>query len=321
MKADVDVIICTRNNREIISATLKALEGQTVRPNACTVVDGNSADGTRELIYSNFPWVKIIRKEEDSGPAASRNIGLKGCSGDYVIFLDSDVVLMPDWIEQQVAFLNSSKSTALACGKLLDSSQPDLLDAAYCAMNRYGVVWNGGLGQPADSFRMPKRCVSCTSSAMIARKEAMDRIGEFDEVMFACHEDSDLCWRANILGYTVFFNPAAVGVHRKHGTMNACTMGDNIRSLLWRNRLRSNLVNYELSSLLRYGSVFVLFSILDAIAFSPRRPKLWGLAWNVTHLRDTLRRRRIVQLQRRLRDRDLWFLFESGLRGPGRFYA
>lgn len=321
MKAVVDVVVCTRNNRDIISATLVALERQTLRPNSCTVVDGKSADGTRELIRSNFPWVKIICKDEDSGPAASRNIGFKRCSGDYVIFLDSDVVLMPDWIEQQVAFLNASKSTALACGKLLDSSQPSLLDAAYCAMNRYGVVWNGGLGQPADCFRTPKRCVSCTSSAMIARKEALDRIGGFDEVMFAFHEDSDLGWRANILGYTVFSNPAAVGVHRQHGTMNTTTMGDSIRYLLWRNRLRSNLVNYEFSSLLRYGSIFVLFSILDAIAFSPRRPKLRGLLWNLVHLRNTLRRRRIVQLQRRLRDRDLWFLFEPGLRGRGWFYA
>jgi len=315
----VDVVVCSRNNRDIIAHTLNSIGRQTFRPNSCFVIDGLSTDGTPEFIQNEFQWAEVIRKKADSGPAASRNIGFSKSSADYVAFVDSDVELSPDWIETQVAFLENDPSISLACGKLLNASQPDRLDAAYNAINRYGVAWDAGNDQPAGHYESSFRCLACTSAAMIGRRADLERIGGFDEAMFAIHEDSDLGWRANVLGYVVFHNSRAAAMHRRHGTLNAQNIGDGKWYLLWKNRLRSAIINYELGSLIRYGSVLIVLSIVGALLISPRKPKLRGLFWNVKYIRDTLRRRRHVQLQRRRKDSDLWFLFEPGLRGPRRY--
>jgi hypothetical protein len=319
MPAAVDVIVVARNNRDIIGHTLRSLERQTLRPASCVLIDGRSTDGTVETVREEFPWVEVVVKESDSGPADSRNRGFRMGSSGYALFLDSDVTLDDRWLERQVEFLEANPDAALVCGKLLDAADPSRIDAAFCAMNRYGVAWDGGFGQPASSFPHPLRCVSCTSAALLARRAAIDEIGGFDDAMFAIHEDSDLGWRANILGYSVFFNPQATALHRRHSSLGRKNLGDRIIYLLWRNRLRSALVNYELSSMLRYGGVFLALSVLDALARGPRRVKFEALAWNLRHLRDTWQRRKAVQQRRRVKDRDLWFLFADGVRGPAQY--
>jgi GT2 family glycosyltransferase len=311
----VDVVVCTRNNRDVIVETLEALDRQTLRPRNCWLIDGRSTDGTVELVESRFAWVRTLVKDSDTGPAHSRNLGLERCSSEYVLFLDSDVILAADWIQLQVAFLEADNSIAMACGKLVDVHQQNRLDAAYCAINRYGVAWNGLFGEAADGFSTPQRCISCTTAALMTRRNAMDRIGAFDAVMFAFHEDSDIGWRANVMGYSVFSNPAAVAIHKPHSTLSPKKLGSRIVYLVWRNRLRSMLINYEWSNVLRYGLPFVVLSFGEALRLAPRAPKLRGLLWNFAHFPDTLRRRKLVQRQRRVRDRDLWFLFESGIRG------
>jgi GT2 family glycosyltransferase len=311
----VDVVVCTHNNRDVIVETLEALDRQTLRPRNCWLIDGRSTDGTVELVESRFAWVRTLVKDSDTGPAHSRNLGLERCSSEYVVFIDSDVILGSDWIHRQVAFLDSDTGIAIVCGKLLDVDRPDRLDAAYCAINRYGVAWNGGLGQEARAFSAPLRCISCTTSALMVRRSAMDRIGAFDAVMFAGHEDSDIGWRANVMGYSVFSNPTATAIHKRHSTFDPKKMRSEVTYLIWRNRLRSLLINYEWSNVLRYGVPFVLLSVAEALRTEPRAAKFQGLVWNLIHLRDTLVRRKLVQGQRRVRDRDLWFLFESGIRG------
>jgi len=102
-----------------------------------------------------------------------------------------------------------------------------------------------------------------------------------------------------------------------HGTFTPQKTSDRIIYLLWRNRLRTLLVNYEVGSLVRYGGAYVLLAVLDALIHGPRGEKFSAFWWNFTHLAGTLRRRRWVQSRRTVQDKELWPLFEQGIRGPG----
>lgn len=320
MATIVDFIICTRNNREVIPTTLRSVAAQTITDFTCTVVDGLSTDGTPELIREQYPWVHVIRKQVDSGPAASRNIGVASTSSKFIVFLDSDVELAPNWTEAQIAFLETG--FAIASGKLLYAGKPTMLCSSYGAINRYTVSWDGGVNCPSEAFATPRRCIWATTAAVVVRREVLDTIGGFDEAMFAFHEDSDFGWRASLSGFRVAFNPAAVALHHIHSTMNWQTMGaPRITYLAYRNRLRSALKNYETWHIFRHVGFYLLLAIADAVRKGPRKAKLLSIAWNVRHLGNTLRRRREVQSRRVVRDRDLWFMFERGFRGPGQFYS
>ena len=82
--------------------------------------------------------------------------------------------------------------------------------------------------------------------------------------------------------------------------------------------MRSALVNYELKNVLRYILPYVFMALGLAIAKGEIMENLRALAWNIRHLGGTLDRRRDVQSNRRLRDRDLKAYFETSIRGPGR---
>jgi hypothetical protein len=103
--------------------------------------------------------------------------------------------------------------------------------------------------------------------------------------------------------------------------MNRQTMGARIVHLVYRNRLRSALVNYEARNVLRYVGGYLALAVLDLVRRGPRGAKLDALAWNLRNLGSTLRRRRFVQSHRRVGDAELWPLFEPGLRGPGFHYS
>lgn len=315
--ATVDFVVCAWNNRGSIGATLESIERQTVRDRTCCVVDGGSTDGTPEYVRANFPWVRVVIKDTNSGPAGSRTLGCEFGSAPFLVFVDSDVTLEPDWTGQQLAFFEAHPEAGLLCGKLLYAPMPAMLHTAYGVMNRFGVGWDGAIGVPADSFTTPVRCVWANTSAIAARRAMIDRMGAFDVDLYGYHEDGDFGWRANLFGYAVISNPAAVATHLVHGSPDPTLRNEGQIYLIWRNRIRSSLVNYEWTSLLRYVAPYVVLSIGNAILKAPRGVKFRALWWNVVNLRNTLARRRFVQRNRTVRDRELWPLFERGLLGPG----
>jgi len=314
----VDFVICTFNNREIIAETLRCIECQTVRDFTCTIVDDCSTDGTPEFIRKGFPWVKIFVKPANTGPAESRNIGLALGQAPYVVLLDSDVRLDPHWAEAQISFLESDYAIAMAGGKLVDAEVPDRLYGCYGVMNRFGVAWNGGEGERVELFSRPLQCLWINTTAIILRRDVLQDLGDFDAAMFSLGEDCDLGWRANLFGYKVFFNPAALAAHQFHSTFKP-SLVRRLIYLVRRNRIRSVVTNYEFNSLVRYVLAYLILSLADGLIVPPRKEKLAALWWNIGCLRDTLRRRRWVQRRRILHDRELWPMFTTGIRGPGYF--
>jgi len=195
---------------------------------------------------------------------------------------------------------------------------PGMLHTAYGIMNRFGVGWDGGIGERADSFTQPIQCLWANTSAIAVRREVIDRMGAFDVDLFGYSEDADFGWRANLFGYKVMSNPAAVATHAVHGTRDPAIRSDGGKIyLVWRNRIRSALVNYEWQNVLRYIVPYILLSLGHAFAKEPRAAKFRALWWNVVNLPGTLKRRRFVQKNRSVRDRELWHLFKPGLLGPG----
>jgi GT2 family glycosyltransferase len=312
----VDFVVCARNNRGVIGPTLDGIARQNVFRASCTVVDGLSTDGTPDFLHANFPFADVVVKKHNSGPAHSRNIGMARGSAEWIIFVDSDVELCPDWAEKQIAFMEAER-VDLSCGNLVYATQPDKLNAAYGGINRFGVCWNGGQGQPAALFAVPHRCLWVISAAMIVRRSVMEAVGGFDEDLFAFYEDCDFGWRTSLCGFRVMYNPGVTAFHKVHSTMNERTMGSRITYLVYRNRIRTSLINYEARNVLRYLLPYLFLALGDLVIRCPRVAKLRALIWNVRNLPGTLRRRRAVQKKRKVRDHVLWDLFESGFRGPG----
>src|SRR5262245_46865272 len=102
----VSVIIPTYNRAAFIATAVESALKQTRPPDEILVVDDGSTDGTDSVLSEFRPPVRVIR-QPNRGRSAARNTGLRAATGDAVIFLDSDDVLMPGCLESCVAALEA----------------------------------------------------------------------------------------------------------------------------------------------------------------------------------------------------------------------
>lgn len=102
-KLSASIIIPNYNSGKIIEETLDALNAQTIKEFEVIIVDDGSVDNSIDVIKkfdSRFP-IKLI-KQKNSGPAIARNNGAKNAKSDIILFLDSDCVPFPDFIEMMI---------------------------------------------------------------------------------------------------------------------------------------------------------------------------------------------------------------------------
>ncbi|MEZ9390269.1 glycosyltransferase family 2 protein [Vibrio lentus] len=110
MKEKVSVIVPVYNNTDTIKETLNSLIKQKYQNVEIIVVDDCSTDDTYDFVKHHYGDVaKVIRSDSNRGPGGARNLGIRESNGNYILFLDSDDIIMPDCIEVLV-------SSALKCG-------------------------------------------------------------------------------------------------------------------------------------------------------------------------------------------------------------
>ena len=97
------IIIPNRNYRQWLEPCLKSCIRQTYQEIEIIVVDDASEDDSCEFIQKNFrDRVKLIKMDQNKGPAAARNLGMRYARGEFIQFLDADDFIVPKKIELQI---------------------------------------------------------------------------------------------------------------------------------------------------------------------------------------------------------------------------
>ena len=92
------MIIATYNRGPRIAPTLDSVLAQSQVPDEIVVVDDGSTDDTAAWVVENYPMVRLVRKA-NGGTSSARNFGARSASGDVLIFLDHDDIMLPDGVE------------------------------------------------------------------------------------------------------------------------------------------------------------------------------------------------------------------------------
>ncbi len=225
------------------------------------VVDNASADGSPALVAERFPRVKLIRNEKNEGFGRANNMGVRESRGEFVLFLNTDVVLHPGALELLMGEMRSCPDTGAAGPALL--TPPGPFQASFGGRtNFFAELAKKGLlnrlrtrALRRDRRRREVRWVS--GAFLLVRRAAFLAAGGFDEGFFLYFEDIDLCERILGKGWKVIFQPAAVSTHHGGATTSA-------RPLLSR-------VEYRKSQLRLYrkqGSAISLFLLKAYLRFS-----------------------------------------------------
>jgi len=216
---DLSIIIPSFNTKALLErcltsvfVNLKALSIDS----EVIVVDNASGDGSQDLMRIKFPQVHLVCNISNIGYGKANNQGIKIAKGEYVLLLNSDIIVQNDAIGALYRFIKE-KNKAFAGGKLLNedgSSQPSCgpfftIPMAALMLFAKGDYWGVTRCSPLKS----KRVDWVSGACLMGRTSAFVDVGLFDDRIFMYMEEIDLLYRAKKKGYRTFFVAESRCIH------------------------------------------------------------------------------------------------------------
>jgi GT2 family glycosyltransferase len=292
---------------------LRCLESQSVRPSCIVVIDNDSEPPELQEARSRRPGVVFEpRANRGFGPAANavlERVSTLQSPIEFCLILNPDVELEPDFAENLLDQAASDEEVAIVCGKLL---RPDTgrIDSAGIKLPRNRRPRDRGSEQPdRGQFDRREFVFGASGAAIAIRLAALPDLaieGEvFDEDFFMYHEDTDLSWRANLLGWKVLYVPSARGRHRRHWRRNErFEMPAHVRQHSFKNHYLQMIKNERAGDFLKNLPVILAWEVLRlGYAVLRDRAVLAGYraAWRKRS--SSWRKRRILHERARLHTR------------------
>jgi hypothetical protein len=208
----VSVVISTHNRKQKLCRLLDSIIKSKYPKEKLEVivVDDASTDGTFEEVKNTFQGVMLIRNEKEQLLARSRNIGILRAHGDFIFVIDDDNLIAEDTISELVKAMNRINDLGIAgplmyyladpsrvwCGRVKRHRITSL--TTFPERGKYNVKSSGIL--ESDEF----------PNAFMIRREVIEKVGLFDEVVFPIHNDEgDLCNRVRMAGFKIGLVPTA----------------------------------------------------------------------------------------------------------------
>ena len=336
----VSVVIVTWNSAPFLRRCLAAVTAQTHQNLELIHVDNASSDDSIAIVRELAPHARPIRNDANLGFSAAVNQAVRIAKGEFVLLLNPDAFLEPDYVSSLVAAF-TDKAFGMATGKLLQV-ETGLIDSKGIRMTRSGRHFDIEQGRVDGSRGLavaPSRGEEQKSEAPRDRATARPRDpsqevfgvsgaaamyratfihdvtigGEFlDEDFFTYREDADVAWRGRLLGWRAIYVPDAVAHHvrtvtpEKRRSLSAATNMHGVK-----NRFLLRLKNEGLYLALR-NAPFELMRDLVVIlgTLTIERSSLPALTWLWKNRRRIMEKRRAIQSRRRVSDRELagWFV-------------
>jgi GT2 family glycosyltransferase len=309
----VAVNIVTFNSAADITACLESLATQSFRDFRIHILDNASSDDTISKL-KGFD-VTLVQSGVNTGFAKAHNDLIRSYPSEYVLLLNPDAVLKPEFLEILVAALASRPDAASATGKLL-RLDGKTIDSTGIIMLRSQRHLDRGAGEPdLGQFDKAEDVFGPSGAAALYRVSALEDVAVegqfFDEDFFAYREDADLAWRCRLMGWNSIYVPEAVALHRRRVTPERRSQLPaiiNYHGVKNRFLLRINNMTASL-----YGRDFLPITLRDlsvvAYVFLREWKSIGALTYVAGNFSRLWRKRREIQARRRISgpELDQWF--------------
>ncbi|PKA04719.1 glycosyltransferase family 2 protein [Leptospira ellisii] len=185
----VTVVIPTHNRADQVGAALESVLRQTVFPEEILIVDDGSSDGTVSALDSKFREERgrfRILSLEHGGVSRARNRGVENATQEWIAFLDSDDVWLPQKLERQWNTIRKENPPILQTQEIWNRNGRRINPPAHL------------LKKDGDIFDLSLEFCAIIPSSVFLKKELYQNAGGMDEEMPAC-EDYDLWLRITAL--------------------------------------------------------------------------------------------------------------------------
>jgi GT2 family glycosyltransferase len=220
----VAVVILTCNQTKVTLDCLTSLQRCRYEHKRVILVDNGSEEDPREIVKKHFENITVIRNDTNLGASGGRNIGIdyafKNLNFQYILFMDNDVVVAPDFLVKMVEAIEACEDPAiqLASPMLYRMGTEKIIDSAGGAMLNFyiGSTQSRGHGEEnRGQYDHQTRSNCVPTTAVLMHRQAVERAKGYD-VSFDPYgyEDLDMALRANVRQADFLFVPSAIVHHR-----------------------------------------------------------------------------------------------------------
>lgn len=301
---DISIIIVNCNGKHFLRNCISSLSWLSYPSFEVILVDNGSTDGSLSYIRSlqkKYRWLLLVKNDENVGFASGNNIGYQKSRGEYIVFLNNDTIVTPDFLQPLVSTLKSHQKIAGVQSKILRMDDHSRLDSVGAFFTSTGFLYHYGYHQKDTStYKKETPLYTAKGACMCFKRAVIDEVGLFDPDYFAYFEETDFCHRVWLAGYEIWYQPKSVIYHKIGGTFrsqNSATM--NFHS--YKNRICSYSKNLGAAEFIKLVPLHIILCIFVAILYILRgnnphaKAILQALIWNVQHLSATRLKRAHVQ--------------------------
>jgi GT2 family glycosyltransferase len=270
----LSIIVPVYNNPRDLHECLSALAASAGASSEIIVVDdGSTTDETRSVAAR--AGVTVLRLAKNAGPSSARNCGVHHAHGEFLLFVDADIVVTPHAVQRVLHVFDTRPDVAAVFGSYDTGPRAKGLVSQYRNLLHHYVHQTGN--PDASTF-----WAGCGA----IRRDVFEKLGGFDEKHFPrCIEDIELGYRLRQAGYRILLDKELQGTHLKRWTLRSVIRTDvRCRSIPWTRLIlkrKTAPVDLNLKTGQRASVALVLIAGL-CLLLAPLRLQM--LAWSAVAL-------------------------------------
>jgi GT2 family glycosyltransferase len=321
LNRDVSIILVSHESAADLRTSLASAVAQRGVSTEIVVVDNASRDASRDVAALYAPNVRLLALPENVGFAAAMNAGIEATSGRYVLSLNPDCRLAPDFAATLTRRMDARPDTGSASGRVYRAEGADLaptsrLDSAGIVFTASGRHFDRGSEEEEEGRYVDEEEVAGTTAAAgFYRREALHSAkistGYFDSDFFLYREDADLAWRLAKLRWKCLYVPSAVAWHRRTNLperRRGQSPAANLHSV--KNRFLLRINNQSAGELWRtFIPTFARDAVVVGACLTVERSSLPAFSWLWTNRRRLWEKRR--EIRNKVRERQWELRTES----------
>ena len=224
---NISVIILNFNTKAILLDCLESIKKYTKDiAYEIIVVDNASTDGSLDVL-KKMKDIILIESKENTGFARGNNLGIKVAKGEYILLLNSDILLEEDSIKKIVDRISKSSKIGIASCKLLNKDKTVQKNGGFFPDLLHVILWSLFLDQVpfvqnifgsyhphvGSYYKVEHNQDWVTGAFFLIKRQVLDQIKGFNENFFLYVEELEFCYRAKKKGWEVLYTPETYIIH------------------------------------------------------------------------------------------------------------
>lgn len=295
----VSIIIISRNGLENLKILFDSFANVSFYKNFEIIyVDNASTDKSIEFIEkqkSNYS-ITIIKNSENLSFSAANNIGAKSAKGEYLLFLNNDIEVTENWLDEMLLAAQSEKCGAVGAKLIYPIIPENTINKGKSYLVQHKGICFSDCDFDGAHFIRPYNMGNCddpidihdndveersvvTAACLLVSKSAFEEVGSFDESYIYGYEDVDLCLKLHRKGYRNYCSCTSILFHYEFGTQAGSEAdnraiverrSNNIR--VFRKKWQKYLINEILNDKLNNKKLFFESPLTIALVVTESTP-------------------------------------------------